>query len=83
LPLKIIKHKDQANEGKIDSRMRMSNFFCKKEKPKCRKKEKQQNKIEGNLSLRRRRIETLNARIKSPPDWKDKNPDKISSIFRF
>ena len=31
LLLKIIKNKDQAKEGKIESRMRMSNFFCKKE----------------------------------------------------
>ena len=31
----------------------------------------------GNLSLRRRRIEMLNAKIKSPPDLKDKNPDRM------
>jgi len=31
----------------------------------------------GNLSLRRRRIEMLNAKRKSLPDLKDKNPDNV------
>jgi hypothetical protein len=38
---------------------------------------KQENKIGENLSLRRRRIEMLNARRKSLPDLKDKSPDRI------
>jgi hypothetical protein len=43
----------------------------------CQRKEKPENKIEENLSLRRRRIEMLNAKIKSPPDLKDKSPDRM------
>ena len=41
------------------------------------RKETQENKTGENLSLRRRRIEMLNARIKSLPDWKDKSQDRL------
>ena len=54
----------------------MSHFFCKKENL-CPRKEKPENKIEENLSLKRRRTEMLNARIKSRPDLKDKSPDRL------
>jgi hypothetical protein len=54
----------------------MSQLFGKKENL-CPRKEKPENKIEENLSLRRRRTEMLNAKIKSRPDLKDKSPDSI------
>jgi hypothetical protein len=41
------------------------------------RREKQENKIGGNLSLRRRRTEMLNARIKSLQDFKGKSPDRV------
>jgi len=44
------------------------------------RREKQENKIGGNLSLRRRRIEMLNARIKSLLDLNGKGPDKFGKL---
>jgi hypothetical protein len=41
------------------------------------RKEKQENKTGENLSLRRRRRELLNVRIKSLPDWKDKSQGRL------
>jgi len=41
------------------------------------RKEKQENKTGKNLSLKGRRIERLNVRIKSLLDWKDKNQGRL------
>jgi hypothetical protein len=41
------------------------------------RKEKQENKTGENLSLGSRRIELLNARKKSLPEWKDKSQDRL------
>jgi hypothetical protein len=72
--VKMVKRIPQL-DGKIVSKMRMSHP-CKKDNL-CRREEKPENKIEENLSLRRRRIETRNARIKSRPDLKDKSLDSV------
>jgi hypothetical protein len=73
--LKKIKTQSQARKKDSFKNLNES-FLCEKENL-CRRKEKPENKIEENLSLRRRRIEMLNARIKSPLDLKDKSPDRI------
>ena len=43
----------------------------------CGRKEKQEYKIGENLSLRRRRRETISARRKNSPERKDNSPDKL------
>jgi hypothetical protein len=55
----------------------MSYFFCEKEGGTCGRKEKQDNKIGQNLSLGRRRRETINARRKSLLDLKGNSPDRL------
>ena len=55
----------------------MSYFFCEKGGGTCGRKEKQDNKIGQNLSLRRRRRETISARRKSLLDLKDNSPERL------
>ena len=55
----------------------MSHFFYEKETVICGRKEKQEYKIGENLSLRRRRRETISARRKSLPDLKDNSPGRL------
>jgi len=77
-----MKHRPQR-EGKISSKMRTGPSFVRR-RIKCPKEEKPENKIEENLSLRRRKIETQNARKKSWPDLKDKSPDRfLTSMHSF
>jgi hypothetical protein len=64
-------------KARIASRTRMSHFFYEKEILTWVRKEKQLNLIGENLSLRRRRIETLNAKRKRLPGLKDKSPDRF------
>ena len=64
-------------KARIASRTRMSYFFCEKEAGTYGIKEKQEYKIGQNLSLRRRRRETINARRKSLPDLKDNSPGRL------
>ena len=55
----------------------MSHFFYEKETVICGRKEKQEYKIGENLSLRRRRRETISARRKSLPELKDNSQDRL------
>jgi hypothetical protein len=55
----------------------MSHFKCEKEVVTWGGKEKQQNEIGQNLSLRKRRKEKRHARRKSLPGLKDGNPDRL------
>jgi hypothetical protein len=72
----ICKVLDFFTQTRIASRTRISYFFCKKEKARLVRKVKQANLTGENLSLRKRRIETLNAKRKRQPGLKDKSPDR-------
>ena len=58
----------------------MSHFIIEKEILTCGRKEKQENKIEENLSLEKRKKEKMPARRRNSIGLKDNSPDKFGQI---